>query len=639
MTPTPANTLEVYDLLAAVDNAAADKMILCALPRLERSHSRMALEVLIRRRRLGALVKLVAGFAGYPEPLRVDILTHVGSLEHALRVVIQHEDPGTRAGAIKLIAASGDCRLAYLLNTALSQPSPATRKQAGKTLLIFAEQHLARRSKVTDAESAARVEAEGRHLAAALGRAIQCWELHLRTEVLTAAVWLADLLESTIAEKVAQPRSRLDHALNALLSTQPHPRFAGYALRALTVSDLRTRAARVVGLCQDDVFMTALIDESWLLKDARVRRGCSSIHELRWLSRSIDPLLRLDKSKAASAMRFIGATGLPSGVKVELFSDVIASGDAYLRRAALWQLVDVGTEFATKALRRVARHGDCSVAEMARHELHRRAPESSTPRAVLRSPTSGIATNAAKETLPDDARLDEFFSAFASLDEDRRRFALQDPLLKTPAAARYLRTRLASSDADERARALQIVCLADLVGEMEEQLYRLAHDPDAIVRGNAVTALCRIPNPAAVRILRRSLQDPDSRVQANAIEALDHLEVDRYDEWIESKLESPSSRVRANAVKALLKCEVRRAADVLIEMLDSEVRGERLSALWVVQRLNLTSLTDRLNRLARDDSDAQVRRRAADIVKTVAPWHTWPEEHREVETSMDTVEP
>ncbi len=610
----------VYDLLATVENAAADQALLHALPRLESPYRDAALEALIGRRRAGALLELVSGFVGYPEGLQRELSARARMLESALRAAIGQEDARIRASAIKLIVRSGDCKLVYLLNGAWAQSCSSTRDLAGKALLAFAGRHLDRRAKVTDNESAARVCAEGHELASVLERALQCWELHLQNEVLTAAVWLADLLEQAIAAKVAQPRSRLAYALNALLPAQPDPRFAGYALRALDIPDLRARAARGIGMCRDDAFMSALIAESWLLKDPRLSRSCGAVRELRWLSESIDPLLRLPKTMAAAAMRFVGATGLPAAAKVRLLSDVIAYGDAQLCQAALRQLVSIKTETATGALRVIAGRKGCSAATPARYELYRRNPASTSRHRLTRQQKNVSTQNPDQVDTLQGKEYDELFGALIDADQEQRKSLCQDPALRSPAAVRHLRAGLASPDASERATALWIVRLVGLGDQVEEQVYRLVHDPEAVVRGNAIAALPRQPTATSTRILRHALQDPDPRVQANAIEMLDKLNVDNCREWIEPKLDSSCSRVRANAVKLLLKYEVWNAADVLLEMLTGTTRGERLSALWVVERLNLGSLHERITRMAHDDSDSEVRRRAGQVACTFASW-------------------
>jgi HEAT repeat protein len=114
------------------------------------------------------------------------------------------------------------------------------------------------------------------------------------------------------------------------------------------------------------------------------------------------------------------------------------------------------------------------------------------------------------------------------------------------------------------------------------------------------------------------LDDPDPRVQANAIEAIDRRGEPHRAEQLEPKLEARHHRVRATAVAALLKLRVDRAAEVLLDMLEDPSGTHRIAALWVVERLHLGSLLDRLELLAEQDPDSQVRRRARRVYRSIA---------------------
>ena len=83
---------------------------------------------------------------------------------------------------------------------------------------------------------------------------------------------------------------------------------------------------------------------------------------------------------------------------------------------------------------------------------------------------------------------------------------------------------------------------------------------------------------AALRVFRAS--------RHYRVEVLDKLDVPERVSVTAAKLDSPHSRVRANAVKSLLRTELHQAGEVLLDMLDSESRTDRLSALWVVRRSN-----------------------------------------------------
>ncbi|UCC30575.1 MAG: HEAT repeat domain-containing protein, partial [Phycisphaerales bacterium] len=78
----------------------------------------------------------------------------------------------------------------------------------------------------------------------------------------------------------------------------------------------------------------------------------------------------------------------------------------------------------------------------------------------------------------------------------------------------------------------------------------------------------------------------------------------------EPKLGSPNNRVRANAVKSLLRTELRRAGKVLLDMLEDPSPATRLSALWVIERMQSRAALNRVGDMSRADPDERVRRRA-----------------------------
>ncbi|MCP4591570.1 MAG: HEAT repeat domain-containing protein [bacterium] len=605
MSAPHGSAAEIHRLLAVAHNTAADQVLLRALPMLDQPHCRSVLETLLQRRRSAPLTELVARCDQFSTTIQSDIQQAVGKLEPALRAALQRDEFTSRRNAIRLIAQSGETHLMYLLSRALAHRCPNTRELAGKALLSFAERHLVAGARGGAGQPSRGSQNAGRHLAHALTQALQSWELHLRPEVLISATALADLTESAIVDKLAQPRSRLAHALRGLLSAPRDPRLAPFILRALAIPELRSDAARALSRCRNDAFMAAVIDECWVLKDPSVHRACASVRELQWLSESIDPLANLNRQQAAPSVRLIAATGLPTDTKVTLLIDAFVQGDAHLRRAALWQLIAIDTPSSTSALRRIAGRKGCPDTEIARRELQRRRGFAT----ALPKRSGGVASPSADVAANAQDALNVIFSDPEQTSADHSSQAL----LGTPEGTRYLRAKLAASDADDRTRALELIRSAGLAGELADQLYRSSYDPDATVRSSAVMALKQIGSPEAIRILRRALQDPDPRVQANAIEALDALEDPSYDESVERLLEAPAHRVRANAVKALLKHDVHRAAEALLEMLGSEARGERLSALWVVEQLSLNSISEHIRYLAAHDTDAEVRRRAEAI--------------------------
>ena len=175
--------------------------------------------------------------------------------------------------------------------------------------------------------------------------------------------------------------------------------------------------------------------------------------------------------------------------------------------------------------------------------------------------------------------------------------------------------RLLEPDTAGRVRALRIITVLNLVEPFSDKVYQLSHDGDPEVRSAATSALAAIPNATSKRILHGALRDPDPRVQANAVEAVDNSgDSESTTAELLPMLGSADNRVRANAVKALLKLGVREAAETLLRMLIDKDRAQRISALWLVDKMGLFTLVERISKMAACDADVQVRDRAQRLV-------------------------
>ncbi|UCG17200.1 MAG: HEAT repeat domain-containing protein [Phycisphaerales bacterium] len=597
----------VYAVLARSCNLAADRALVTALPDLSPEDRETALDTLVRRERGQGLAAVVARFPSFDAALQALVLARADRLSAGVRAAIDSGNIDTRTAAVELIRRSGSSKLAYLLAGALSQRCPRTRMRAGNALQQLVAEHLRQRD-VTPADPAAR--RERRQLAMAIRQALACWEAHFRTEVITAAMWLAEELEDVIVHRAGQPRSKLGRAFDELLRGGYDRHTTGYLLRALRSPILRGKAARWIGACADDTFMLALLDELWVTADPRMCKALSWIRRLAWLEDGIRPLLELDARRSEAAAALVGGVGITNDAKVGLLQTMVTAGRPALRRAAMWQLVGNRSPEAVAALRCLAKRGQRALARVADRELKRRSRAD-----LVTSPSASARGTESDRSVV--STFDAYWTRFDRLDDARRAEFGRRLRAALPDFDRQVRTRLASSDPADRVRSVQLVRAVGMADEADNHLYGLAHDADPLVRSVAMRALEALDNPAARRILRNALRDSDERVQANAIEALDALEASEFHDDIKDKLGAPSARVRASAVKLLLKLQRREAVDALLAMLDAAPRADRLGAVWVVERLRLQSLTDRLAELARVDPDPQVRRRAARVARQV----------------------
>jgi HEAT repeat protein len=73
--------------------------------------------------------------------------------------------------------------------------------------------------------------------------------------------------------------------------------------------------------------------------------------------------------------------------------------------------------------------------------------------------------------------------------------------------------------------------------------------------------------------------------------------------------------VRANAIRSLLRLDIREAAGALLDMLEDDSSSHRISALWLIERLNLRSVLRRVELIQAGDPDERVRQRARRIMQ------------------------
>jgi len=643
----------VFELLTGQHNLALDDALVDALGEMEEELRGEALDILFRRGRPGPLEALVFRFAHWPISLQALIVENVGRLDTAIRRVITDDSLEARTGAIELIRRSNSGQLVYLLADALKVDCDRTRQAAARALYEMASdiinpkmwdrlsnrstdrpgglshksespshksgslshrtESLSHKSESTPhgpgSPSQSGLEIHAAFIADALCDAVNLWERHKRFEVLNAALWFADRVEPTIRRKVARLHTNFAQAVCQVIMTTTDPRLAPFMLNALAIDSLATVAARAIERSRRDEFVHALLDSVWLLADRGIARGFSRIRELAWLREGPGPILALDSGLAVKAVRFISATAIPRETKLEWYQFLLASSNNPVRGAVVWQLVSDVSDGAFDLLMRVAKSHDDTLAVIARREVERRRPELRRDR--------GTGSTRPGASVPGATEWDDYWNRYDNLSPSEReegvasirRAGMDIPVL--------IRSKLASSQPLDRARALRIVQDLGLEKDLAEQVFHLAHDADPVVRSTVVAMLAALPGATSQRILRAAIDDPDYRVQANAVEALDETAAEHCDRMVAPKLESPNPRVRANAIKALLRLDVRDAGEALIQMLSDPSPGARLSALWVVERLELRSVIRRLEQIYDADPDAKVRRRAGRVVRSL----------------------
>jgi len=593
-----------WAVLLHTRNLAADDALVLAIPRLEPDEQAQAIDILFQRDHDAALGQLVALYGTADEHLRQQLRDHADALSAGARICMTDERLEARQSAIELIRASRSGRLAYLLAEGLRHPCRKTVQLAAEALAELTD-HLAGGPESASARVSQARTAQT-YLAAALRTALASWPLHLRPEVIQAVARMAAPLEDAILASADDPRSNVARALINVLAGSQDARLAGLCLRALRSQSLRVAAANLLVEVRTENFRTALVDDAWLLADDDVRRSCSRVREFACLRDEADVLAEANAGRARAAVRLIATFGGRHHSRVQVLRNLCVGTSAEAARAALWALIDDRSDEATEVLNGLSARSSVPLREVIRLELRRRTYGTFAARGV-RAAASEM--NISERTDMQSA-FEPYWSAFDTLPETDRISIGKAVLEGVPDFAAQLRAKWAEGADADRLRFLMLVQALGLAASFESEIYAAASDQGSHIRSLSAALLATLDTATSRRLLRSALNDTDERVQANAIESLENLGASAETALMLDKLNAPASRVRANAVKVLVNLGMREGAHALFEMLASDAAPDRLSALWVVERMRLQNLFTRIETMVEGDPDTRVRARA-----------------------------
>ncbi len=607
MTTRPTVLPTVFAYLDQHANPAVDMALEHALPHLASPADEAAIDMLVKRMRQPVVVSLIGRFSELDLRLQSLLQNHIRHLSSAIRQVIVSNDVKKRLSAIEFIRCSGDLALTSLLGEAMRVRCGQTQKMAAQSLCEMTSSWLDADVDCGTPSDVVHLSRCKQALCEGLRTGIMRWDLHQRRSVLEAALWMGDALEADIRQLASDVRASVVHAMRDILLTSTDTKMAGFAMQALTIPSLQDAAAQAISQTTDPIFACAILNNAWRLVNPQVQHGFRLVKQSPWLYGETSLLDGLNELQVATSARLVCASGGRSQDKLEQLRRLLGSESEVVREVAIWEVMADQSDQAAHLLETMAGRRRDRVATLALRELHRRHPERG---ACARPQGDGDSAGHARDSAE---------AAWHQIVQDQEvgTRSMRECLDSHQASTlMFLRAKCASGQTPNRIKVLQLIHSLDLITAMQEQVYQLSHDPDDYVRSNAVCMLARLPGVISERILRLALNDPDERVVANAIEALDELGFSGRETGTADKLSSPCARIRANAIKSLIRANDAKAASALLEMLEHQSRAHRLSALWVVERSNLRTILTDVFRMAQDDPDERVRRRAQRLLRS-----------------------
>jgi len=606
----------VLQFLRQTNLVAADQVLGCALSAEGGDRAPVLAEALLRRGTDPAVAHVVRAYHKVDDASRKALVGLCPGISGALRSVSQDENVQVRMNVVQLICAARHPKLSYILSYLLHDPIPAVRTAAAgayKALALALFIRLCESTRDADVPGPGNLSGELAdgisHFFSSLDAALESFPSHLRTEIIEAAMYFGPLLPEGIWSKFTGDRSRIGRAAVEIFQRDSSAHFAGFAFRSLTDLELGKLMAKIVASVCGTEFIRRFLTFGWYRYDLTVRKNLArSNRGFRWLVGNHPALGDLNGEAQIRFVDLLLLTTIPQVEKLSALWTLLGLADPFVQEHVVSQAAGMESPEARKFLARVtAGEADFPISNrasrMAGRFLARMSPTGASG-TVIGSPAP-LETGGSEPGI--EQYFDQFWIAFEPLEAETFGSALERLRRLDPQFDGQVQSKLTSSDPAARARAVRLILKGKMATRFTHELFAVCDDIDAAVRASAVRALGELSGPEVEHKIIESLDDDDPRVQANAVEALETFNPPDLLALLEDRLEHPNNRIRANAIKAILKPQYTLALRALSSMLDHPDPTFRRSALWAVIKTTPLHLGKKINQLAQDDPDPEVR--------------------------------
>jgi len=603
-------------------------------------------DIIATRNKRAGWVALIKSYDRLTDEIREQLLERRRELFLPLSEAMQDLDGQTRPNALEIIRRCDDPRLAYLLAQALIDVRQEVRELAGQSLLVAVMQH--RELVGHPAAGDLPLDQEAVHeLRRAVDYALKQYKTHKETSALLAALFFERQQDAPMWSYFQDPHDELTRTAAAIFRNPPSataPSIASAALLALT-SPLKPAAIAGLLASEDPIVAKSITRDSFRLLDPVLRNAAQAIGQLKVLGLLWKESPTTDENWAPR-LRLIECLGIQPHEKMPWLGRLLEQAAAAEKPSPTWKLCvmramadtgcpDAGRHFARMLADPSERVARCA----ARYLLSRRnsdwrllASSSPCPHASVRrimgpTTTSGkpaalgervaAVVAAAAPDSPADPAFAKVWGEYPEMPPAVQHTAARSSSAGDPQFFDQMKAKLASKITTEVAQGLKMISVLPNLSAYRAQIIALCGHPDYRVAGTAVKLVGRLEDPRLKDLLEAAAQHPDPRVRAQAVESMSALHIANHSQKVLDMLHSRHNRERANAIKAISEFDFNTARECLRRMLSDNNPLHRISALWVVQQLELPELFRHVSTLARRDPNIRVRRRAAEMIETL----------------------
>ncbi len=635
-----AARLGILKALTESRNSAVERAVELALADASPAQQIELADVLLERNRRSGWVALIRAYDRLEKSIQKKVVARPRDLFGPLAETMQDFEGPARENVITIVQACADARLVYLLAEALMDARPEVRELAGKSFLEAIRRYCDRSEPAARGGGAERVldQEEVAQVNRAVDFALRKYKSHRQPLALHAAFIHERQLDSPIWNLFQDPYDDLTRAATVMLRAPSEASLAPALLLALG-SALKPAALAGLASVELSAIASAVAAQSFRLLDPPLREAVRGLQHMKLL-----PALRKEPpwnvNTWSAWLRLIEIVGLQAADKLNWLVRMFESAPAGVEGSGwkvcvLRAIAETGQIEAGTTLAQAVQDADERVARVAaRYLLHKRVTEwrdlavSIVPKSphlsVRRLANGGMAPlPRAIPALPgvrESASAKSFNKAWSEY--SKMPPAVQHNTARSvatdPAFAEQLRNKLTSGSPQEAGQGLKMLVALPDVAAFRKELIGLCGHKDPRVAALAVRLIGRLEDPKLKDLLEAATRHGDPRVRANAVESMEELHIADRSQQVLAMLNSRHSRERANAIKAIGHFDFATARECLGRMLTDANPLHRMSALWVVEQLQMLEIMRQVSILARRDPNLRVRKRALEMLETLS---------------------
>lgn len=346
---------KLYDWLAGDPAPDCDRILAGALARAEQPYFERITALLLERENDVGWAGLISHFTRLTPEEHDRLGANDELMRKGIARALKAGSREARRNALAAFEAYPVPRLSYLLAEMLREGPSANREWVVQTIRNSTTAFLARSMPGMDAPTEVRQEyVDARQ---EWGRTMQdvlrSFEMHHRVELLEACLWFARELEAALWEQLNAPRSRYARVVSDHLESWDDPRLAGFLLQALSRSEFRTRALRMLATWNRPEHAAALLQHSDLLDAPEVCTNLKFVKRPAWFTNLGANMSRLPSGLRVQAPRWIAHLGFGVDEKLAYLTEWLRATDSEISLAALHALALMDAPAARSQLERL----------------------------------------------------------------------------------------------------------------------------------------------------------------------------------------------------------------------------------------------------------------------------------------------